>query len=599
MPQPKRDTRAAAAGRWPEILCSLGGLSADQLCRREGPCPACGGDTRFRWDQDDGDGGWHCSHCGGKDRQGGGGNGVDLLIRLRGWSYPEALQHVDGWLGGAPPLPPRPRPARPKPRRGQSAELHAFDLLERAGELADGEVFSPAKAKGAAYSSRWLRWSEANPDQAASIQLEVETVEGEPEPPEMALVPPGAHSPPPPDNGVASNHSGETYATPTAKPIRLEAGQLLAMLRQQAENGQSIRWNTFHQQIEIDGETLEGAELFYLTLADRGFKVSKELAVDSLVKVAKENPYDPVRLYLEHVAATVEPGYIDSLATAYLRPEDKSIGNPTLYDYMLKCTLIGAVRRAFNPGAKHDTACILSGEQGSRKSTFWSVLGGPFFSDSLGDLTSKDDLLKLHRSWIMEWAEFDHVTTKKAAGMIKAFLTTQRDLFRVPYGRAVEPHPRRGVIVGSTNRSEGFLLDDTGNRRFWVIPITLDESRPIATDTLASERDSIWSAAVHACRAGAPNHLPPDLAKAVARENESYRVSSPWCEPIRSWLEAPANGGRVITSELLLSEAIQRPVERQTRADQMQVGSIMRELGWTKRRLATGPDRRWIFYPPS
>jgi predicted P-loop ATPase len=388
------------------------------------------------------------------------------------------------------------------------------------------------------------------------------------------------------------------YAPSLAKPQKLEAAELLYMLRQQAQEGQRIRWNTFHQQVELDGAPLEGAERFYLTLADQGFKVSKDLAIDALVQVAHENPYDPVTLYLEHVAATVPPAYIGGLATAYLRPEDASHGGPTLYDHMLRCTLIGAVRRAFCPGTKHDTTTILSGDQGARKSSFWSVLGGPFFSDSLGDLSSKDDLLKLHRSWIMEWAELDHVTSRKAAGQIKAFLTTQSDLFRAPYGKAVEHSPRRGIIVGSTNRSEGFLVDDTGNRRFWVIPTTRHEADPIDTGTLAAERDAIWSAAVHAYRAGEINYLPLDLSLQVNRENESYQVSNPWRDPIDAWLKAPVNHGRTVTSELLLTEAIQKPVERQTRADQMQIASIMRELGWSSARRTINGSFRRVFVQP-
>ena len=406
-----------------------------------------------------------------------------------------------------------------------------------------------------------------------------------------------------PDGSPPQDHPGTTpaqqpYAPSLAKPQKLEANELLFMLRTQAQNGERIRWNVFHQQVEVDGQPLEGAERFYLALADQGFKVSKELAIDALVQVAREHPYDPVTLYLDHVAATVAPAYIGGLATAYLRPEDATQAEPTLYDHMLRCTLIGAVRRAFNPGCKHDTTCILSGDQGARKSSFWSVLGGPFFSDSLGDLSSKDDLLKLHRSWIMEWAELDHVTSRKHAGQVKSFLTTQSDLFRAPYGKAVEHTPRRGIIIGSTNRTEGFLVDDTGNRRFWVIPTTRNEADPIDTGTLAAERDAIWSAAVHAHRAGDPNYLPLDLSLAVNRENESYQVSNPWREPIETWLRAPANAGRAITSELLLTEAVQKPIGQQTRADQMQVGSILREVGWQRVRRSVDGVQKWVYFLP-
>ena len=387
------------------------------------------------------------------------------------------------------------------------------------------------------------------------------------------------------------------YAPSFAKPQKLEAGELLAMLREQAQGGR-IRYNTFSQQLELDGTVLEGAERFYLRLAEQGFKVAKDLALDCLIQVARENPYDPVALYLDHVAATVAPAYIGGLATAYLRPEDATAGGPTLYDHMLRCTLIGAVRRVFEPGCKHDTATVLMGDQGARKSSFWSALGGAFFSDALGDISSKDDLMVLHRSWIMEWAELDHIMGHKHAGTIKSFLSQATDLFRVPYGKATEAFPRRGIIVGSTNRTSGFLQDDTGNRRFWVIPTTRTEAEPIDTPTLMAERDAIWSAAVHAYRAGEPNFLPAEMAQLVNQENEAYLVDNPWQAPIENWLRAPQNWGKPITSELLLTEAIQKPIERQSRADQMQVGTILRDLGFQKRRQSVDGAQKWVFFRP-
>jgi predicted P-loop ATPase len=165
----------------------------------------------------------------------------------------------------------------------------------------------------------------------------------------------------------------------------------------------------------------------------------------------------------------------------------------------------------------------------------------------------------------------------------------------VPYGKATEAFPRRGIIVGSTNRSTGFLIDDTGNRRFWVIPTTRTELEPIDTPTLMAERDAIWSGAVHAYRDGAPNYLPPELAIKVTEENETYQVENPWKAPIVSWLAEVRNQGAELTSETILSKAIAKPTERQTRVDQMQVAAIMRELGYGKARRSVEGGRQWVF----
>jgi predicted P-loop ATPase len=380
-----------------------------------------------------------------------------------------------------------------------------------------------------------------------------------------------------------------------AKPQKLEAAEVLAHLRQLSAAG-GLRWNIFTQQIELHGRPIEGADRFYLILAEQGYKVSKEVACDCLVQVARENTYDPVAEYLDHVAATVSPIWIDRLASIYLRPQDAHLTTPTIYDHMMKCTLIGAVRRAFEPGAKHDTATILQGDQGARKSSFWAALAGPFFSDALGDCTTKDDFMILHRSWIMEWSEIDHITNRRHAGQVKAFLSQSTDLFRPPYGKATEAHPRRGIIVGSTNR-QGFLADETGNRRFWIIPTPRSESDPIDTGSIAAERDSIWAAAVLAYRDGQANYLPPDLAAQVTNENEAHQTEHPWAAPIAAWL-AQQGAWEAISTERVLTDAVQRPLERQTRADQMAVADILRSLGCERRRCMSHGHRAWRWHRP-
>ena len=381
------------------------------------------------------------------------------------------------------------------------------------------------------------------------------------------------------------------------KPIKLEAAELLHYLRTNTADV-PIRWNVFTQSIEVNGQPIEGIERFYLVLAEqRNFKVTKDLAVDCLMQVAHENKYDPVTEYLNRVADTIEPGYINGLATAYLRPEDVTQGGPTLYDHMLKATLIGAVKRAFEPGAKHDTACVLAGDQGARKSSFWSALGGPFFSDSLRDIGSKDDLMVLHRSWIMEWAELDHITNRKHAGQVKAFLSQSSDVFRAPYARSTENFPRRGIIVGSTNRSTGLLVDDTGNRRFWIIPTTRTEAQPIDTANLAAERDAIWSAAVHAYRAGELNYLSAEQSKAVSEENENYQIDVPWAQAITDWLKTAEAKAEPLTTERVLTQAVIKPLERQSRADQMAVADIMKGMGFNQSRVRDGNARfrAWLW----
>jgi putative DNA primase/helicase len=95
----------AADGHWPRLLMELAGLSPQQLTNTHQPCPACGGKDRYRWDRDDGPGGWFCNQCGGKDRMGGGGTGMDLLMRINGWDFKDAARRVEAHLGLTAPAP--------------------------------------------------------------------------------------------------------------------------------------------------------------------------------------------------------------------------------------------------------------------------------------------------------------------------------------------------------------------------------------------------------------------------------------------------------------------------------------------------------------
>lgn len=94
-----------ANGHWPSILGALAGLSAEQLTDKHQPCPMCGGKDRYRFDDQDGTGSWYCNQCGGPSQSGGGGSGIELLIRRTGWTFKEAAQRIEQHLGVTPQRP--------------------------------------------------------------------------------------------------------------------------------------------------------------------------------------------------------------------------------------------------------------------------------------------------------------------------------------------------------------------------------------------------------------------------------------------------------------------------------------------------------------
>ena len=85
------EARDIAKGHWREILPALG-LDARFLQNRHGPCPICGGDDRFRFDDRFQYGGYICSQCGA-------GDGFKLAGKITGLSFNELAERIRQMLG--------------------------------------------------------------------------------------------------------------------------------------------------------------------------------------------------------------------------------------------------------------------------------------------------------------------------------------------------------------------------------------------------------------------------------------------------------------------------------------------------------------------
>lgn len=84
-----------ARGRWYGILTSMG-LAESYLTGKHGPCPICKcGEDRWRWDNKDGSGSFFCNQCTPRA-----GNGVQLIQKLVGCNFPEALEKIQSIVGG-------------------------------------------------------------------------------------------------------------------------------------------------------------------------------------------------------------------------------------------------------------------------------------------------------------------------------------------------------------------------------------------------------------------------------------------------------------------------------------------------------------------
>jgi len=85
--------KAAAAGRWVEILQNLGGCPAEVLDGKHHPCPKCGGKNRFRV-LDAAVGAVFCNQCFSENC----GDGLAALGWLRDWEFRQTVAELTNYL---------------------------------------------------------------------------------------------------------------------------------------------------------------------------------------------------------------------------------------------------------------------------------------------------------------------------------------------------------------------------------------------------------------------------------------------------------------------------------------------------------------------
>ena len=81
------------------------------------------------------------------------------------------------------------------------------------------------------------------------------------------------------------------------------------------------------------------------------------------------------------------------------------------------------------------------------------------------DPGDKDSSIITLSKWIVELGEVDATFKKTDISRLKAFLTKEKDILRVPYGRAYD-HWGRRTVVGATVNDPQVLMEGTGNTRW-------------------------------------------------------------------------------------------------------------------------------------
>jgi predicted P-loop ATPase len=230
-----------------------------------------------------------------------------------------------------------------------------------------------------------------------------------------------------------------------------------------------------------------------------------------LAKIRNECKIHPVREYLSKLAWDGEER-LDSWLIDYLGAEDSQYVRA-----VARKTLIGAVARIFEPGAKFDTVLTLIGKKGIYKSEIIKRLFGEWFSDTMGDIHDKSGMENLRGVWGMEIAELQ-AFNRADQEAIKRFITSREDIYRPAYGKQTVRFPRQCIFIATTNKFD--FLSEADERRFLPVLCRVNEpAKDVWTALTPHETGQIWAEAVEAYRANES----ADLGAAVKQLAEKVR----------------------------------------------------------------------------
>lgn len=196
------------------------------------------------------------------------------------------------------------------------------------------------------------------------------------------------------------------------------------------------------------------------------FNCSWDFFKASTDRIAREYSYDSLRDTVDLLKWDGTERLSNWLCKAVGCPDDA-------YHRAVGANLIGGlVKRAREPGVKHDETVIFISEEGKAKSTLCKALAlrPEWFIDSveLGG-RPQDVIPQLKGKQIIELAELAGLS-KTENTKLKAFMSRENDNATLKYREEASDHLRRHIFIATTNEDTP-LLSQTGNRRWLPVHV--------------------------------------------------------------------------------------------------------------------------------
>lgn len=452
---------------------------------------------------------------------------------------------------------------------------YTIDADRHGWDLADAEAEGWTTEQVAAYMAQ----NSGDPWHIASAKAAPQAAGGD-QPPARPPAPPAPPAPPtagtppagdPPANDNTPRVPLDASVNPFGFPHMGEKGQPLNTVENLAyllaEYGITARYNIIRKNVEvvIPGRSYSADNRANSALAELNSicarnRMPQSMLADYVKLIADANAFDPVKDWISSRPWDGVTRLPDLFATV------KVNGDRSLTDKLIFRWLVSAVAAVFMPhGFESHGVLVFTGPQGQGKTKWVKRLVPPELLDvilvgAVLDPNNKDTVTNAISHWLVELGELDATFRKADIARLKSFVTNATDKVRRPYDRIESEYQRRTVFFASVNEDR-YLVDDTGNRRWWTVPVvSIDYSHSIDVQQL-------WAEVLVRWQEGAQHWLDAEEFAALNQLNAEHENVDPVEEMILgafNWAAPAGIGWRDMTaSEVLGAIGYDKPNKAQ------------------------------------
>lgn len=244
--------------------------------------------------------------------------------------------------------------------------------------------------------------------------------------------------------------------------------------------GVTVRYNVIKKKIEIKlPQTISSVDngdnvtMTYIVSLAALNGLNPALIPFYVEALAESNPYNPVKEWIESKPWDGKDRMSEIVSTITTREGfPLELKRSLIYRWLLSCVAAALKDKGF----KARGVLTLQGPQGCGKTTWVNrLVTDPLLAaqairvDLHLDPSNKDSIVTAITHWIAEIGELDS-SFRKDVARLKGFLTSDQDKLRRPYAKGESNYGRRTVFCATVNAYD-FLVDRTGNLRWWTLPV--------------------------------------------------------------------------------------------------------------------------------